>query len=67
MALSESGCFPDDSMYLSICGTIGSGRAVKTLSALMSKHNFLVYQVNEQDTTNYLCECTHTCSEDSQH
>jgi hypothetical protein len=32
----------------------------------MSKHNFLVDQVNERDTTNYLCERTHTRGEDSQ-
>jgi hypothetical protein len=37
------------SRYLSIFGIIGSGRTVKTLSALMSKHDFLVDEVNENE------------------
>jgi hypothetical protein len=57
------------SRCLSIFGIIGSGRTVKTLSALISKRDFLVDEVDEmnQNTVNYLCECTHIRGEDSQH
>jgi len=58
----------ESSRCLSICGTMGSCRTVNILSALMSKHDFLVNEINENERgheKNYRCECTHT-REDNQ-